>query len=53
MRKLSQDAFNDPRLDLSAMDAYKYIHEEKGNFNVIIHDLARQNKQYSYRFQTT
>ncbi len=42
MRKLSQDAFNDPRLDLSAMDAYKYIHEEKRKFNVIIHDLARQ-----------
>ena len=41
MRKLSQDAFNDPRLDLSAMDAYAYIHTEKKKFNLIVHDLAR------------
>ena len=42
MRKLTQDAFNDPKLDLTAMDAYKYIYEEKRKFDIIVYDIARQ-----------
>jgi len=42
MRKLSHDAFNNPRLDLSAMDAYKYIYTEKRKFDLIVYDIARQ-----------
>ena len=34
----TQDAFNHPRLDLSAMDAYKYICTEKHKFDVIVYD---------------
>lgn len=41
MRKYTQDAFNDSRLDLSAMDAYKYIYTEKRKFDVIVYDIAR------------
>ena len=41
MRKYTQDAFNDPRLDLSAMDAYKYIYTEKRKFDIIVYDIAR------------
>jgi spermidine synthase len=51
MRKLTQDAFNDPRLDLTAMDAYKYIHEEKKKFDLIVHDLARQTNNTVTNFQ--
>jgi hypothetical protein len=51
MRKLSQDAFNDPRLDLSAMDAYAYIHKEKKKFNLIVHDLARHTNNTVTDFQ--
>jgi spermidine synthase len=39
MRKLSEDAFNNPRLELVAMDAYEYIHEEKEKFDIIIYDV--------------
>lgn len=39
MRELSEDAFNDPRLELIAMDAYDYIHEEKEKFDVIVYDV--------------
>jgi predicted membrane-bound spermidine synthase len=42
MRKLSEDSFNDPRLDLTAMDAYKYIYEETKQFDLIVYDLARE-----------
>ena len=42
MRKLTQDAFNDPKLDLAAMDAYKYIYEEKNKFDLIVYDIARE-----------
>lgn len=41
MRKYTQDAFNDPKLDLTAMDAYKYIYTEKRRFDVIVYDIAR------------
>ena len=41
MRELSEDAFNDPRLDLSATDAYKYIYTENRKFDVIVYDVAR------------
>lgn len=41
MRKHTQDAFNDPKLDLTAMDAYKYIYTEKRRFDVIVYDIAR------------
>lgn len=41
MRKHTQDAFNDPKLDLTAMDAYKYIYKEKRKFDVIVYDIAR------------
>ena len=41
MRKYTQDAFNDPRLDITAMDAYKYIYTEKRKFDIIVYDIAR------------
>lgn len=41
MRKYTQDAFNDPKLDLTAMDAYKYIYTEKRRFDLIVYDIAR------------
>lgn len=39
MRKLTQDSFNNPRLDLVAMDAYNYIYNEKRKYDLIIHDI--------------
>lgn len=39
MRKLSEDAFNNPRLELIAMDAYEYIHREKEKFDIIVYDV--------------
>lgn len=39
MRKLTQDSFNNPRLDLTAMDAYKYIYNENRKFDLIVHDI--------------
>lgn len=41
MRELSEDAFNDARLDLTVMDAYKYVHTENRKFDVIVYDIAR------------
>lgn len=41
MRELSEDAFNDSRLDLSATDAYKYVYTENRKFDVIVYDIAR------------
>jgi spermidine synthase len=39
MRKLSEDAFNNPNLELIAMDAYEYIHKEKEKFDIIVYDV--------------
>ena len=39
MRKLTEDAFNDPKLELMAMDAYEYMYKEKEKFDIIIYDV--------------
>lgn len=39
MRELSEDAFNNPRLELITMDAYDYIYKENEKFDVIVYDV--------------
>ena len=39
MKKNTRNAFNNPKLELKAMDAYNYIYQEKNKFDIIVHDI--------------
>tara|TARA_B100000524_G_scaffold326466_1_gene209979 strand:+ start:3346 stop:4275 length:930 start_codon:yes stop_codon:yes gene_type:complete len=47
MRKLTKNSFNDPNLELYAMDAYEFINKNSRIYDIIIHDIEMETKQPS------
>tara|TARA_B100001094_G_scaffold150563_1_gene145703 strand:+ start:7763 stop:8674 length:912 start_codon:yes stop_codon:yes gene_type:complete len=50
-RKLTNDAFNNPALNLKTEDAYSYIYKDATKYDVIVHDIEMATNQNHKKFE--
>ena len=50
-KKLTNDAFNNPNLNLFTEDAYSYIYKDNMKYDVIIHDIELETNQNYNEFE--
>lgn len=48
MKELTNNAFNNKRVELFAKDAYEYIYTDKNQYDIIIHDIDIDTNQQFY-----